>query len=156
MRFIKYPKQKYDVFLALDGMEVHGELNQAGPLDLRQAITNLAESFLPITQATIALDANPAFIIKREAVLVNVQRIRFHRRDLETQDAGGGKAELMPIPVIIDAIRTPIGALGGALAAVRPDDLAALVIRSHPRTQPARPGAGGRSLPGLRQPGRGG
>jgi 3-oxoadipyl-CoA thiolase len=30
---------------------------------------------------------------------------------------------------IIDAIRTPIGALGGALAPVRPDDLAALVIR---------------------------
>jgi 3-oxoadipyl-CoA thiolase len=36
----------------------------------------------------------------------------------------------MPIPVIIDAIRTPIGALGGILAAVRPDDLAALVIRT--------------------------
>lgn len=32
--------------------------------------------------------------------------------------------------VIIDAIRTPIGALGGALASVRPDDLAALVIRT--------------------------
>ena len=32
--------------------------------------------------------------------------------------------------VIIDAVRTPIGALGGALAAVRPDDLAALVIRA--------------------------
>ena len=31
--------------------------------------------------------------------------------------------------VIVDAIRTPIGSLGGALAAVRPDDLAALVIR---------------------------
>src|SRR6188474_1344635 len=31
--------------------------------------------------------------------------------------------------VIIDAIRTPIGVLGGGLAAVRPDDLAALVIR---------------------------
>lgn len=36
----------------------------------------------------------------------------------------------MPIPVIVDAIRTPIGNLGGALAAVRPDDLAALVIRT--------------------------
>ena len=36
----------------------------------------------------------------------------------------------MPTPVIIDAIRTPIGALGGALAAVRPDDLAALVIKT--------------------------
>jgi len=31
--------------------------------------------------------------------------------------------------VIVDAIRTPIGLLGGALASVRPDDLAALVIR---------------------------
>lgn len=30
--------------------------------------------------------------------------------------------------VIIDSIRTPIGALGGGLASVRPDDLAALVI----------------------------
>ncbi len=36
----------------------------------------------------------------------------------------------MPTPVIIDAIRTPIGALGGALASVRPDDLAALVIKA--------------------------
>ena len=32
--------------------------------------------------------------------------------------------------VIVDAIRTPIGALGGELAAVRPDDLAALVLRA--------------------------
>jgi len=32
--------------------------------------------------------------------------------------------------VIIDALRTPIGALGGALAKVRADDLAALVIKA--------------------------
>jgi 3-oxoadipyl-CoA thiolase len=31
--------------------------------------------------------------------------------------------------VIVDAIRTPIGALGGSLASVRPDDLAAHVIK---------------------------
>jgi 3-oxoadipyl-CoA thiolase len=36
----------------------------------------------------------------------------------------------MPIPVIIDAVRTPIGALGGVLASIRPDDLAALVLRA--------------------------
>src|ERR1700682_1869185 len=30
---------------------------------------------------------------------------------------------------ICDAIRTPIGRYGGALAAVRPDDLAAIVLR---------------------------
>lgn len=32
--------------------------------------------------------------------------------------------------VVIDAIRTPIGALGGALAKIRPDDLAALVLQA--------------------------
>lgn len=32
--------------------------------------------------------------------------------------------------VIVDAIRTPIGNLGGALSTVRPDDLAAMVIRA--------------------------
>ena len=36
----------------------------------------------------------------------------------------------MPDAVIIDAIRTPIGALGGVLASVRPDDLAALVLKA--------------------------
>jgi hypothetical protein len=85
-RFIKYPKQKYDVFLALDGMEVHGKLNQPGPLDLRLAITSLTESFLPITQATITLDANPSLVIQRETVLVNIQHIRF-LGDVEAQAA---------------------------------------------------------------------
>jgi 3-oxoadipyl-CoA thiolase len=32
--------------------------------------------------------------------------------------------------VIVDALRTPIGALGGSLSAVRPDDMAALVLRA--------------------------
>ena len=36
----------------------------------------------------------------------------------------------MPEAVIIDGVRTPIGSLGGALATVRPDDLAALVLRA--------------------------
>jgi 3-oxoadipyl-CoA thiolase len=36
----------------------------------------------------------------------------------------------MPTPLIIDAIRTPIGSLGGVLAPVRPDDLAAHVLRA--------------------------
>ena len=76
-KFIKYPKQKYDVFLALDGMEVHGKLNQPGPLDMRNAITNSAVPFIPITSATLTLDNNPGLVIKREAVLVNVQHIRF-------------------------------------------------------------------------------
>jgi len=52
-------------------------LNVQGPLNLRQAITNMAESFIPITEATVTLKGNPRLILKQEAVLVNVQRIRF-------------------------------------------------------------------------------
>ncbi len=36
----------------------------------------------------------------------------------------------MNTPVIIDAVRTPIGALGGILSSVRPDDMAAHVIKA--------------------------
>jgi len=36
----------------------------------------------------------------------------------------------MPTPYIVGAVRTPIGRAGGALADVRPDDLAAVVIRA--------------------------
>ncbi len=36
----------------------------------------------------------------------------------------------MPEAVIVDALRTPIGALGGSLSSIRPDDLAALVLKS--------------------------
>ncbi|MGI4834312.1 MAG: 3-oxoadipyl-CoA thiolase [Janthinobacterium lividum] len=42
---------------------------------------------------------------------------------------------------IVDGVRTPIGSFGGTLAAVRPDDLAALTIREllarHPSADPA-------------------
>jgi 3-oxoadipyl-CoA thiolase len=36
----------------------------------------------------------------------------------------------MPEAVIVDAIRTPIGALGGSLSSIRPDDLAAQVLKA--------------------------
>ena len=36
----------------------------------------------------------------------------------------------MPEAVLVDALRTPIGNLGGSLAAIRPDDLGALVIKA--------------------------
>jgi 3-oxoadipyl-CoA thiolase len=36
----------------------------------------------------------------------------------------------MPEAVIIDAVRTPIGALGGGLSPVRPDDLAAHILKA--------------------------
>lgn len=45
----------------------------------------------------------------------------------------------MNTPVIIDALRTPIGRIGGALKDVRPDDLGALVIRKLVERNPIDP-----------------
>ena len=43
---------------------------------------------------------------------------------------------------VVDAVRTPVGRLGGALAGVRPDDLGAVVIKAllerNPSLDPAR------------------
>src|SRR5262249_52632876 len=38
------------------------------------------------------------------------------------------RLEAMPSAVILSAVRTPVGRYGGALAAIRPDDLAAVAI----------------------------
>src|SRR5476649_1655489 len=40
------------------------------------------------------------------------------------------KGFLLPEAVIVDALRTPMGRYGGALAHVRPDDLAAVAIKA--------------------------
>jgi hypothetical protein len=76
-RFIKYPKEKYEVFLIMDGMELHGEIHVQGALDLLHLLADVGESFLPLTQATVTIEANPNFLLKREAVVINTQRIRF-------------------------------------------------------------------------------
>ena len=76
-RFMKYHKEKYEVFLILDGMEVRGTLHMQGALDLARILADSDDSFLPITQATVAFEANPNFLLQQEAVVVNTQRIRF-------------------------------------------------------------------------------
>jgi hypothetical protein len=76
-RFIKVPKSKHNVLLIMDGMEAHGEVHVQGPLDLLHLITDAGDSFLPLTQATVSIEANPALQLHREAIVVNTQRIRF-------------------------------------------------------------------------------
>jgi hypothetical protein len=75
--FMKYPKQKYPVFLVTDGVEILGELHMQGALDLRLVFADTAESFIPITAASVTLKASPPLTLKREAVLVNVRHICF-------------------------------------------------------------------------------
>jgi hypothetical protein len=70
-------KQQYDVFLMLEGMEVQGILHTAGELDLRRFLVASTESFLPITRATVYLDANDRYVIEQDAILVNARLIRY-------------------------------------------------------------------------------
>lgn len=70
-------KQQYDVFLVLEGMEVHGILHTAGDLDLRRFLASTTESFLPITHAAVYLDANDRYVVEQDAILVNARVIRY-------------------------------------------------------------------------------
>jgi len=77
-RFFGYiKKEKYEVFLILDGMEVRGILHTQPNPDFRVVLVNSPDAFLPITQATIRLEANPEDRIHQEAILINTQRVRF-------------------------------------------------------------------------------
>jgi hypothetical protein len=76
-RFIKYSKQKYEVFIIMDGMDAHGEIHVQGTLDLLRIMADSGDSFLPITQASVSIEANPVFLLQREAVIINTQCIRF-------------------------------------------------------------------------------
>jgi hypothetical protein len=76
-RFIKYPKEKFEVFLIMDGMEARGEIHVQGSLDLVHVLAETAQSFLPITQASVTIQANPNVLLRQEAILVNTQRVRF-------------------------------------------------------------------------------
>lgn len=70
-------KQQYDVFLTLEGLEVHGILHTTGDLDLRRFLVTTQDSFLPITRATVYLDANDRYVIEQDAILVNARLIRY-------------------------------------------------------------------------------
>lgn len=77
-RFIKYPKERHDVYVTLDGMEVRGELHtQGSSLDFVRILADAGDSFLPITNATVSILANPGLVLKRDTVLINTQRVRF-------------------------------------------------------------------------------
>lgn len=76
-RFFGYiKKDKHNVFLILDGMEVHGVLHTQNNPDIKRVLVNSPDAFLPITQASIRLDINPALNINQDAILINTQRVR--------------------------------------------------------------------------------
>ncbi len=70
-------KQRYQVFLVLEGMEARGTLHTPGGLDLRRLVATTSDSFLPITQAVVNLYENAKYIIEQDAVMVNARLLRY-------------------------------------------------------------------------------
>ena len=75
-RFINNPKQKYTVFVVLEGMEVHGEVYMQGSFAPLRILTDAGDSFLPCTHASISIEGNPTFLLQKEAGVINTQHIR--------------------------------------------------------------------------------
>lgn len=75
--FAHVAKEKTDVFIALEGMEVRGVLHSSGQMELDRVIATPNESFIPLTNATVTLQANTHFVIQQDAIMVNVHEIRY-------------------------------------------------------------------------------
>ncbi len=75
--FAHVAKEKTDVFIALEGMEVRGVLHSNGPLELDRIIATPSEHFIPLTNAIVTLQANTRFMIQQDAVMINVHEIRY-------------------------------------------------------------------------------
>jgi hypothetical protein len=73
-------KQQSQIFIVLDGFEVSGSIHTLGsstPFDIRELITIEKPRFLPVTKARISFAGDDRYLINREAIIVNIQRIHY-------------------------------------------------------------------------------
>ena len=71
------PKQRHEIFMVLEGMEIRGTLHTPGGLELRRLLATTNDSFMPITQAAVNLYDNDRYVIEQEAIMVNTHLIRY-------------------------------------------------------------------------------
>jgi hypothetical protein len=73
-------KQQSQIFILLDGFEVSGlihSLASASPFDIHELISIMKPSFLPVTQASVSFASDERYVIKREAIIVNIRRVNY-------------------------------------------------------------------------------
>jgi hypothetical protein len=95
IRFFSYiKKEKCEVLLIMDGMEVCGVLHTQSKPDFRRVLVNSPDAFLPITQATVRLAVKPDLPIRQEAILINTQKVRFiGKLDIESPTSESASME---------------------------------------------------------------
>jgi hypothetical protein len=80
-------KEPHQVFVAMDGMEVHGNLHGTHDFDLKRLVVTATEDYLPLTNAAVRLYVNPDYDCRHDAVMVNIRRIRYIARVEKGQEA---------------------------------------------------------------------
>lgn len=73
-------KQQQEIFMLLDGFEVGGVIHILGnidPLDIHALIATQKERFLPVTNALVTFASDERYLVKRDAIIVNLQRINY-------------------------------------------------------------------------------
>jgi len=77
-RFFGYVRKEHtDVFIAMESMELRGVMHTNGPLELERFMATPSDAFVPVTNATVTLQANTRYVIQQAAVMVNVHQIRY-------------------------------------------------------------------------------
>ncbi len=79
--YARVGKRTHEVLLAVDALEVRGRLHTSGALDavgIHQLMTQPgADHFMPVTDAVVSVDSDPAHDIRRDAIMVNRSHVLF-------------------------------------------------------------------------------
>ncbi len=89
-------KNQHGVFLTTDGIEVKGLIHTTEApeiADIYQFIVMRREMFIPVTQAVITFCDDERFIIKQNAIMVNIQRIHYIAKSQVTQAQPAARKE---------------------------------------------------------------
>jgi hypothetical protein len=73
-------KQQSTVFMLVAGFEVSGLMHTLGgadPADIHGLLALQKERFLPVTQARVSFAADERYLIKRDAIVVNLHHIQY-------------------------------------------------------------------------------
>jgi hypothetical protein len=73
-------KKPHQIFMVLDGFEVSGVMHTLGsidPMDIHELITIQKERFLPVTQARVTFASDERYLLKRDAIIVNIHHIHY-------------------------------------------------------------------------------
>ncbi len=77
-RFYSYvQKQEHPVYIVVDGIEIQGHVHTVAKLDLKRLLSVPEQQFLPVTETILSFRFAAHYVLKPNAVMVNVGHIQY-------------------------------------------------------------------------------